>query len=316
MESETVLCSADFHCDDPFLRRGRKYFQTLPFYPYPGSLFTYIEKYCKIKKDFNCIYNYVYTCLQYRGDYMSELLRVENLHVAVGGKTLLHGINLTVNTGEVHVIMGVNGAGKSTLLHAIMGNPAYEITEGHVYFEGEDITELSTDKRARLGIFLSFQNPVSIAGITTENFIRTAKTTISGKQQRLFPFKRLLKSRMEGLAMDPSCGDRYLNDGFSGGERKKSEILQMRILEPKLAMLDETDSGLDVDAVRIVSRNISEFHNENNSLLLITHLNQILKFIRPEFVHVLIDGRIVKEGGPELVSEIEANGFDAYRKEV
>ena len=239
---------------------------------------------------------------------MSELLRVENLHVAVGGKTLLHGINLTVNTGEVHVIMGVNGAGKSTLLHAIMGNPAYEITEGHVYFEGEDITELSTDKRARLGIFLSFQNPVSIAGITTENFIRTAKTTISGKQQRLFPFKRLLKSRMEGLAMDPSCGDRYLNDGFSGGERKKSEILQMRILEPKLAMLDETDSGLDVDAVRIVSRNIS--------LLLITHLNQILKFIRPEFVHVLIDGRIVKEGGSELVSEIEANGFDAYRKEV
>ena len=231
---------------------------------------------------------------------MSELLRVENLHVAVGGKTLLHGINLTVNTGEVHVIMGVNGAGKSTLLHAIMGNPAYEITEGHVYFEGEDITELSTDKRARLGIFLSFQNPVSIAG----------------KQQRLFPFKRLLKSRMEGLAMDPSYGDRYLNDGFSGGERKKSEILQMRILEPKLAMLDETDSGLDVDAVRIVSRNISEFHNENNSLLLITHLNQILKFIRPEFVHVLIDGRIVKEGGPELVSEIEANGFDAYRKEV
>ena len=187
---------------------------------------------------------------------MSELLRVENFHVAVGGKTLLHGINLTVNTGEVHVIMGVNGAGKSTLLHAIMGNPAYEITEGHVYFEGEDITELSTDKRARLGIFLSFQNPVSIAGITTENFIRTAKTTISGKQQRLFPFKRLLKSRMEGLAMDPSCGDRYLNDGFSGGERKKSEILQMRILEPKLAMLDETDSGLDVDAVRIVSRNI------------------------------------------------------------
>ena len=216
---------------------------------------------------------------------MSELLRVENFHVAVGGKTLLHGINLTVNTGEVHVIMGVNGAGKSTLLHAIMGNPAYEITEGHVYFEGEDITELSTDKRARLGIFLSFQNPVSIAGITTENFIRTAKTTISGKQQRLFPFKRLLKSRMEGLAMDPSCGDRYLNDGFSGGERKKSEILQMRILEPKLAMLDETDSGLDVDAVRIVSRNISEFHNENNSLLLITHLNQILKFIRPELIH-------------------------------
>lgn len=247
---------------------------------------------------------------------MSELLRVENLHVSVGGKELLHGINLTVNKGEVHVIMGVNGAGKSTLLHAIMGNPVYKITEGHIYFEGQDITDLSVDKRAKLGLFLSFQNPISVAGITMENFIRTAKTTISGKQQRLFPFKRLMKARMEDLGMNPSYGDRYLNDGFSGGERKKSEILQMRILEPKLAMLDETDSGLDVDAVRIVSKNISEYHNENNSLLIITHLNQILKFITPEFVHVLIDGRIVKEGGPELVDEIETNGFDAYRSEV
>lgn len=247
---------------------------------------------------------------------MSELLRVENLHVSVGGKELLHGINLTVNKGEVHVIMGVNGAGKSTLLHAIMGNPVYKITEGHIYFEGQEITGLSVDKRAKLGIFFSFQNPISVAGITMENFIRTAKTTISGKQQRLFPFKRLMKARMEDLSMDPSYADRYLNDGFSGGERKKSEILQMRILDPKLAMLDETDSGLDVDAVRIVSKNISEYHNENNSLLIITHLNQILKFITPEFVHVLIDGRIVKEGGPELVDEIETNGFDAYRSEV
>lgn len=247
---------------------------------------------------------------------MSELLRVENLHVSVGGKELLHGINLTVNKGEVHVIMGVNGAGKSTLLHAIMGNPVYKVTEGHIYFEGQDVTDLSVDKRAKLGLFLSFQNPISVAGITMENFIRTAKTTISGKQQRLFPFKRLMKARMEDLSMDPSYADRYLNDGFSGGERKKSEILQMRILDPKLAMLDETDSGLDVDAVRIVSKNISEYHNENNSLLIITHLNQILKFITPEFVHVLIDGRIVKEGGPELVDEIETNGFDAYRSEV
>lgn len=247
---------------------------------------------------------------------MSELLRVENLHVSVGGKELLHGINLTVNQGEVHVIMGVNGAGKSTLLHAIMGNPVYQITEGHIYFEGEDITQLSVDKRAKLGIFLSFQNPISVAGITMENFIRTAKTTISGKQQRLFPFKRFMRQRMEDLAMDPSYADRYLNDGFSGGERKKSEILQLRILDPKLAMLDETDSGLDVDAVRIVSKNISAYHKEGNAILLITHLNQILKFIQPEFVHVLIDGRIVKEGGPELVDEIETNGFDVYRSEV
>lgn len=212
--------------------------------------------------------------------------------------------------------MGVNGAGKSTLLHAIMGNPVYQITEGHIYFEGEDITQLSVDKRAKLGIFLSFQNPISVAGITMENFIRTAKTTISGKQQRLFPFKRLMRQRMEDLVMDPSYADRYLNDGFSGGERKKSEILQLRILDPKLAMLDETDSGLDVDAVRIVSKNISAYHKEGNAILLITHLNQILKFIQPEFVHVLIDGRIVKEGGPELVDEIETNGFDVYRSEV
>ncbi len=244
---------------------------------------------------------------------MSELLRVENLHVNVGKKELLHGINLTVNTGEVHVIMGVNGAGKSTLLHAIMGNPQYTVTEGKIYFQGEDITDMSVDKRAKLGLFLSFQSPISVAGISMENFIRTAKTTISGKQQRLFPFKRLMKQRLTDLAMDPSYAERYLNDGFSGGERKKSEILQMRILDPKLAMLDETDSGLDVDAVRIVSKNISEYHNENNAVMLITHLNQILKFITPDYVHILINGRIVKEGGAELVDEVETNGFDAYR---
>lgn len=244
---------------------------------------------------------------------MSELLRVENLHVSVGDRELLHGVNLTVRTGEVHVIMGVNGAGKSTLLHTVMGNPAYEVTEGRIFFQGEDITDLSVDKRARLGIFLSFQAPISVAGISMENFLRTAKTVISGEQQRLFPFKRLLKNRLIDLDMDPSYAERYLNDGFSGGERKKSEILQMRIIDPRLAMLDETDSGLDVDAVRIVSKNISEYHNENNAVILITHLNQILKFIQPDHVHILIDGRMVKEGGPELVNEVETNGFDAYR---
>ena len=167
---------------------------------------------------------------------MSELLRIENLHVSVGEKEL-HGINLTVNSGEVHAIMGVNGAGKSTLLHTIMGNPAYTVTEGHIFFRGEDITDLTTDKRARKGIFLSFQSPVSVAGITTENFIRTAKSIISGKQQRLFPFKRLMKQRMTELAMDESYAGRYLNDGFSGGERKKNEILQMRILDPALGWM-------------------------------------------------------------------------------
>lgn len=245
---------------------------------------------------------------------MSELLRIENLHVAAGDKELLHGVNLTVNAGEAHVIMGVNGAGKSTLLHAIMGNPAYTVTEGRIFFEGEDITALSTDKRARLGIFLSFQSPISVAGISMENFIRTAKTAVSGQQQRLFPFKRLMKARMQDLDMDASYAERYLNDGFSGGERKKSEILQMRILDPKLSMLDETDSGLDVDAVRTVAKNIQDFHNASNALLLITHLNQLIRFIRPDHVHILIGGRIVKEGGPELADEVEANGFDAYRE--
>ena len=210
----------------------------------------------------------------------------------------------------------MNGAGKSTLLHTIMGNPAYTVTEGHIFFRGEDITDLTTDKRARKGIFLSFQSPVSVAGITTENFIRTAKSIISGKQQRLFPFKRLMKQRMTELAMDESYAGRYLNDGFSGGERKKNEILQMRILDPALAMLDETDSGLDVDAVRIVADNIRKYHNENNALIMITHLNQLLKFVPPDKVHVLIGGRIVKEGGAELVDEIEDHGFDAFKSEV
>lgn len=247
---------------------------------------------------------------------MSELLRIENLHVSVGEKELLHGINLTVNSGEVHAIMGVNGSGKSTLLHTVMGNPAYTVTEGHIFFRGEDITDLTTDKRARKGIFLSCQSPVSVAGITTESFIRTAKSIISGKQQRLFPFKRLMKQRMTELAMDESYAGRYLNDGFSGGERKKNEILQMRILDPALAMLDETDSGLDVDAVRIVADNIRKYHNENNALIMITHLNQLLKFVPPDKVHVLIGGRIVKEGGAELVDEIEDHGFDAFKSEV
>lgn len=244
---------------------------------------------------------------------MSELLKIENLHVSVGDKELLHGINLTVEKGRVHAIMGVNGAGKSTLMHAIMGNPAYKITEGRIFFEGQDITELSVDKRAKLGIFLSFQSPVAVAGITMENFIRTARTTVTGQQQKVFAFKKLLKERMSDLSMDAAYAERYLNDGFSGGERKKSEILQMRLLEPKLAMLDETDSGLDVDAVRTVSKNIAEYHNENNSILIITHLSQILQVIKPDVVHILIDGRIVKEGGAELADEVERNGFDIYR---
>lgn len=246
---------------------------------------------------------------------MGELLRVENLHVRAGEKELLHGVNLTVNTGEIHVIMGTNGAGKSTLMHSIMGNPAYEVTDGKIYFQGEDITEDEVDERAKKGVFLSFQNPLAIPGITVENFLRTAKVAVSGEQQRLFPFKRKLQEQMKSLSMDTIYAERYLNDGFSGGERKKNEILQMKILDPKLAMLDETDSGLDVDAVRIVSRNVADFHHAENSLIIITHHNQILQHLQPDVVHIMMDGRIIQSGGADLIEKIEQMGFDHFRNE-
>lgn len=244
---------------------------------------------------------------------MAELLRVENLHVAVEEKEILKGIDLTINTGEIHVVMGTNGAGKSTLANAIMGNPAYTVTEGKIIFDGKDITEDAVNDRAKAGIFMSFQSPISIPGITVENFIRTAKTTITGEQQRALAFKKELKSKMDELSFDSSYAQRYVNDGFSGGERKKNEILQMSILNPKLAMLDETDSGLDVDAVRIVSEGVSRFHNENNAVLIITHHNSILQKLKPDFVHILINGRIVKTGDASLVEEIEKQGYDAYK---
>lgn len=246
---------------------------------------------------------------------MSELLRVENLHVSAGDKELLHGIDLTVNEGEIHVIMGTNGAGKSTLMHSIMGNPSYTVTQGKIVFRGEDITDMDVDERAKRGLFLSFQNPLAVPGITVENFLRTAKTTITGEQQRLFPFKRKLQQQMRELNMNAEYAERYLNDGFSGGERKKNEILQMKMLDPKLAMLDETDSGLDVDAVRVVSKNVSEFHTAENALIIITHHNQILQFLTPDIVHVLMDGRLVKTGPASLIDEIEAGGFELFRNE-
>ena len=244
---------------------------------------------------------------------MAELLRVENLEVSVEDKRILKGVNLTINSGEVHVVMGTNGAGKSTLANAVMGNPAYEVTEGTILFEGEDITEDGPDERAKAGIFMSFQAPISVPGITVENFIRTAKATVTGEPQRALAFKKELKQKMDELAFDASYAQRYVNEGFSGGERKKHEILQMAILNPKLAILDETDSGLDVDAVRIVSEGVSRFHNEDNAVLIITHHNQILQKVKPDFVHVLIDGRIVKTGDASLVKEIEQSGYDAFK---
>ena len=244
---------------------------------------------------------------------MAELLRVDNVRASIEEKEILKGINLTINKGEIHVVMGTNGAGKSTLANVIMGNPAYKVTEGTIVFDGENITEEAVNDRAKKGIFMSFQHPISVPGITVENFIRTAKNTITGENVRALAFKKELKSKMEELSFDTSYANRYVNEGFSGGERKKNEILQMSILNPKLAILDETDSGLDVDAVRIVSEGVNRFHNEENAVLIITHHNQILQKLKPNFVHILIDGRIVKTGGPELVREIEEKGYDAYK---
>lgn len=244
---------------------------------------------------------------------MAELLRVENLHVSVEGKEILKGIDLTINKGEIHVVMGTNGAGKSTLANAIMGNPVYEVTEGSITFEGEDITEEDVNNRAKAGIFMSFQNPISIPGITVENFIRTAKATVTGENVRALAFKKELKAKMDELSFDQTYAQRYVNEGFSGGERKKNEILQMAILNPKLAMLDETDSGLDVDAVRIVSDGVDRFHNKDNAVLIITHHNSILQKLKPDFVHILINGKIVKTGDASLVAEIESKGYDAYK---
>lgn len=245
---------------------------------------------------------------------MSELLRVEGLHVAVEGKEILKGLDITINTGETHVIMGSNGAGKSTLFNAIMGNPKYVVTAGKIFFEGQDITEAPVNERAKAGIFMAFQQPIAVQGISVENFIRNAKSTVSGEQQRIMPFRKKLHKQMEQLRMDRSYAERYVNDGFSGGERKKNEILQMCMLEPKLTMLDEIDSGLDVDAVRIVSKAVNQYHNETNSLLIITHHSEILQKLHPDVVHVLINGRIVKTGDASLIQEIEANGYDAYKK--
>lgn len=243
-----------------------------------------------------------------------NLLEIRGLHVQVDGKEILKGLNLTVGRGQVHVLMGPNGAGKSTLVNTIMGHPKYKVLGGSLLFEGEDITGLRTDARARKGIFLSFQSPEEIPGITVENFLRTSRGAVTGKPVKIFAFKKELEQRMQELHMDSEYASRYLNVGFSGGEKKKDEILQMLMLNPKLAILDETDSGLDVDAVRIVSRGVSQFKNDRNSLLIITHNTMILDEVRPDVVHVLVDGRIVKTGGPELVDEINRAGFGEWEE--
>ncbi len=239
-----------------------------------------------------------------------HLLEIKNLHVSTGEQEILHGVDMSIEKGETHVIMGPNGAGKSTLAAALMGNPVFTVTEGSVFFGGNDLLQQSVSERAKSGLFLSFQNPIEVPGITLENFVRSALEQRTGQKIRLWNFRKDVQKVLETLQMDGSYASRDLNVGFSGGEKKKAEILQMLLLKPALAILDETDSGLDVDAVRTVSRGIEEYQKDKEaSLLIITHNAAILSSLKVDAVHILVDGEFAVHGGPELIKEIEDNGF-------
>ncbi len=241
------------------------------------------------------------------------LLQVSDLSAAIEEGELLHHIDLSIKPGETHVLMGPNGAGKSTLGYTLMGNPNYKVTSGRIVLDGEDITDLSADKRAQKGMFLSFQNPLEVPGLSLEAFLRNAIRQKTGKPLKIFQFKKELEATMGLLNMDDSYADRDLNVGFSGGEKKKAEILQLLMLNPKLAILDETDSGLDVDAVRVVSKGIEEYQKKRNgALLVITHSTRILEALKVDYTHVLVKGRLVHTGGAELVDEINLHGFEKF----
>ena len=245
---------------------------------------------------------------------MDKLLEIKDLHVSAQNKEILKGLNLSINRGEVHVIMGPNGAGKSTLANVILNNPQYTKISGEIRFDGENINELKTNEIAKKGIFMSFQSPEEIPGISTLNFLKYAKNKVSDEPVKSFKFRYLLKKYIDKLNMNPKLIERNLNVGFSGGEKKKNEILQMLVLEPKLAILDETDSGLDVDAIRTVSKGINMYKNDTNAVLIITHNNKILENLDVDYVHILVDGKIVKTGKRELADEIEKNGYEKYKK--
>ncbi len=245
-------------------------------------------------------------------NHKQPLFEIRDLRVSVQGKEILKGLNLTVYPGEVHALMGRNGSGKSTLANAVMGSPSYQITGGQVLLEGQDLLGLKPDERAKHGLFLAFQNPIAIPGVGTGNFLRAAVKSVRGEALNPVQFRKELKERMDRLEMDPSFATRSLNEGFSGGEKKRVEMLQMAMLKPKMAMLDEPDSGLDIDAVRIVSDGINSVHESQPEMgvLLITHYQRILNYVRPDKVHVMAQGRIVESGGEELVHQLEAEGYD------
>ncbi len=244
------------------------------------------------------------------------MLEIRNLHATIGGKEILKGIDLTVGEGEVHALMGLNGAGKSTLSYVLAGHPAYEVTEGSITFRGKDLLQLSPDERAHEGLFLSFQQPVEIPGVAMTKFMQAAlnaKRKYEGKDPlTAADFLKLMRERRKIVELDAKLTSRSVNEGFSGGEKKRNEIFQMAMLEPRLAILDETDSGLDVDALRIVAEGFNRLRTPETSAIVITHYQRLLDYLKPDFVHVLIDGRIVKSGGPELALEIEGHGFDKY----
>ena len=248
------------------------------------------------------------------------MLKIENLHASIGGKEILKGINLTVRDGEVHAVMGLNGAGKSTLSNVIVGHPAYVVTEGSITWDGKDLLSLNPEERAHEGIFLSFQQPVEIPGGSMVNFMRAARNA-KRKYQGLEPmpagdFLKLMREKRSIVELDSKLANRSVNEGFSGGEKKRNEIFQMAMLEPKLTILDETDSGLDVDALRVVAEGFNKLRRPESSAIVITHYQRLLDYLKPDVVHVLIDGRIVKTGGPELAAEIESRGFDWIKNEI
>ena len=243
------------------------------------------------------------------------LFQVEDLHVAVDGVEILRGVDLTVREGEVHALMGPNGSGKSTLANTLLGNPDYEVTSGRVLFRGDDVTTWPPDVRGKSGMFLAFQYPEEIPGVPVIQFLRQALSARKGIDLSVLELRLTIMEWMQRLGIDPSFGDRYLNEGFSGGEKKRNEILQMAILEPDLAILDETDSGLDIDALQVVSSGVQEVRKDRPSMavLLITHYQRILRYLQPDVVHVLVDGRIVESGGPDLASKLEKEGFESWR---
>ncbi len=246
----------------------------------------------------------------------NALLQIKDVHVEVEGKEVVKGVTLDIPKGEVHALMGKNGSGKSSLSNAIMGHPSYHITSGDVLLDGKSVLEMEPDERSLAGLFLAFQYPQAVPGVTVANFLRSALLARRGDDKLMRTFRKELYAAMEALGVDHEFAGRYLNDGFSGGEKKRIEILQLSLLQPKLALLDETDSGLDIDALKIVSEGINRYHTNENGILLVTHYQRILDYVTPTKVHVMIDGKIVKSGGPEIALELEKTGYETFQPEL